>query len=149
MSNYSRGFKDTYGPQSSVGGSVANTNNSTTHRITKSQVRAQSKYKYGKANSEYEANYKFKVDPQFAPPPKKVEVLKAYDRRPAGSKLYQGIPGKAVANRKNSKHDSIFKMPASLGGPKHSAENPFSATSGRRKASKPPRSNFNKIMKPT
>ena len=37
MSNYSRG----YGPQSSGGGSsVANTHNSTTHGLTKSQVRA-------------------------------------------------------------------------------------------------------------
>ena len=56
-----------------------------------------------------DAGYKFKLSQEFQPPRKNVPLLKAFDKKPAGSKLFQGIPGKAKA------HD-IFNMPKSLGG---------------------------------
>jgi hypothetical protein len=55
-----------------------------------------------------DAGYKFKLSEEFQPAKKNIPLLKAIDKKPAGSKLFQGIPGK-------NKHD-IFKMPASLGG---------------------------------
>lgn len=44
-------------------------------------------------------------------------MLKAYDKKPAGDKLYQGISRKSI-NKKNliEKVHNIFKMPKSLGG---------------------------------
>jgi hypothetical protein len=43
--------------------------------------------------------------------------LKAYDKKPAGDKLYQGVSRKSINNRNiiGKAHD-IFKMPKSLGG---------------------------------
>ena len=43
-----------------------------------------------------------------------VPVLRAHDKRPAGNKLFQGIPGKGPVRAREV--NDLFKLPASLGG---------------------------------
>ena len=103
----------------------------------KSQARAHKKYEQNVKEQQSEAVYQFKVAQEFAPAPKNVPVAMAYDRKPAGNKLFQGVinqkkPGlprypksKRDTTSRADPHD-IFKMPASLGGGKGASKSQYS-----------------------
>ena len=48
----------------------------------------QSKYKSSQRAGPSDAGYKFKLAEEFQPPKKNVPLLKAFDKKPAGPKLY-------------------------------------------------------------
>ncbi len=104
-------------------GSTSNSTNGTNvafpNQITSnSSKRAQSKYTRNLHSQQQDAAFKYKVEHQFAPPQKPVPLLKAVDKKPAGDRLFQGIPGKQ--NRRRSDVHDIFNLPKSLGGNRQS-----------------------------